>query len=358
MTVAFFPDFSDANPYQTNLAVELAAAGESVATGASGGLFPILRSLRAHGDVTVVHIHWLAPYLFGESLPQTFVKTLSTLIQLLVVRVLGVRVVWTCHNVRSHESTYPRVEHLFKRAFVGTGLCDGVFVHCEAVKDDLVEAYDLPARARSRMVVVDHGHYIDDYADGWSRETARAALGVGPDERVFLFFGQIRPYKGVFELIEAFSSVGLEESRLVIAGNPHTDAIEARLAAATRGADRVDTHLGYVPDDRISLYMNAADAVVLPFQSISTSGSTILAMSFGKALVLPRLGCVPEILDDEGAIMYDPDDPGALAAALRTAESRDLRRMGERNYRLVEAFDWETVAERTAAVYRAVRHGR
>lgn len=358
MTVVFVPDFSDANPYQSNLAAELEASGESVVMGKRGGVFPIIRSCRENGDVSVVHVHWLDPYLFGSAFPITVVKALSTLVELFVLKLLGVSLVWTCHNVSAHESPHPRVERAFKRVFVRSGLCDRVFVHCEAMKADIVTAYDLPGEARSRMVVVEHGHYIDDYENGVDRATARAELDIDPSERVFLFFGQIRPYKGVFELIEAFRAVADTGSRLLIAGKPQTDAIRARLEATTRNDDRIDLALGFVPDDRVRVYMGAADAVVLPFRHITTSGSAVLAMSFRRALVVPRLGCIPEMLDDEGAILYDPDDPDALSAALRAAESRDLGRMGEHNYRLARSRDWETVANRTAAVYRDLQSGR
>lgn len=352
VTVLFFPDYSDANPYQSNLAREIATLDESVEMGAQFGLFPILRSYRSHDDVSAIHFHWLGPYIVAEGKPTTIVRVLMTLFELLLIKASGTAVVWTCHDVRTHESRYPRIEYVSKRFLVRSGLCDRVFVHGEAVADDLIETYDLPDLVRKRIVAIEHGHYIDNYENGSTETTARAELGIDTPGTVFLFFGQVRAYKGVFKLVEAFSAAARPDSRLLVVGNPRNEQIENDLREAIRSDDRIGAHLEYVPDDRVHLYMNAANAVVLPFERITTSGSAILAMSFGKALVVPRLGFAPDLLDEEGAVMYDPDEPNALTNAISTAESRDLPAMGEHNYRLAQGYDWRTVAERTVATYR------
>ncbi len=106
--------------------------------------------------------------------------------------------------------------------------------------------------------------------------------------------------------------------------------------------------------------MNAADVVVLPYRDILTSGNALLAMSFGRPVIIPRLGCVMELLDDRGAFLYDSGDPGALEAAMRHALDADLAAMGAHNYRLATAYDWQGIAGQTDRVYRecACRRGR
>jgi len=58
--------------------------------------------------------------------------------------------------------------------------------------------------------------------------------------------------------------------------------------------------------------MNACDVVVFPYQEILTSGAVILAMSFGRACVAPRLGCIQDVLDDKGAFIYEPSNKAGL----------------------------------------------
>ena len=77
--------------------------------------------------------------------------------------------------------------------------------------------------------------------------------------------------------------------------------------------------LGFVPDEELQVYLRAADVVACPFLEIFTSGSVLLAMSFERAVIAPRRGCVTETLDEAGGILYDADDPQGLEGALRVA---------------------------------------
>lgn len=352
VTVIFLPDSTEYNPYQQNLADAL---DEDVVLGEGTRLLPILFAVRSAEDAPVIHFHWLDPYIYETSGPRTAVLLFLTVLQLVVVRLMGVPVVWTVHNVLSHESRYPRLERWFKHVFVRFGFCAHVFVHCENAADRLVEECALPERVRRRITVVPHGHYVDNYENEVSREEARRELGYDGNERVFLFFGQIKPYKGVVHLVETFASIDDPDYRLLIVGNPSDDATARELEARTDGDDRVRSVLRFVPDGDIQLYMNAADAVVLPYTEITTSGSAVLVMSFGRAVIVPRMGCVPELLDEEGALMYPPDADAGLRDALTEAKRRDLLSMGGHNVRRVRRYDWGTVAERTARVYAGVR---
>jgi len=348
VTVIFLPDSTEYNPYQQNLADAL---DEDVVLGGGDRLLPILSTVRSSGDVSVVHFHWLHPYIHRRTGPRTVAVLLLTVFQLIVVRLMGIPVVWTIHNVLSHESPYPRLERWFKHAFVRLGFCSHVFAHCENAADRLIEECALPECVRRQISVVPHGHYVDDYENEITREEARERLGYDESEWVFLFFGRIEPYKGVVRLVDVFRSIDDPDYRLLIAGNPSNDAIERELEGRIAGDDRIRSVLEFVPDEEIQLYMNAADVVVLPYTEITTSGSAILVMSFGRAIIIPRLGCIPELLEEEGALIYPPESDHGLRDALTEAKRRDLSSMGRYNARQVRRYDWATVAERTARVY-------
>jgi glycosyltransferase involved in cell wall biosynthesis len=80
----------------------------------------------------------------------------------------------------------------------------------------------------------------------------------------------------------------------------------------------------------------------------------LLAMSFGRAVIAPRRGCVAETVDERGAVLYDADDPDGLPGALRQAMGADLEAMGRHNAERLPAFDWSRVAEATLDTYREV----
>lgn len=357
VNVLFAPYYAS-NPYQAALRESLAEHDVSVDDSVNGRFLTLLRSYRRTPDVDVLHVHWLHAYFNAPWLPLFYVRATMLFVQLFVLRLLGVRVVWTLHNLTSHDFPRPETEKRLKRLFV-THLCDGVIVHCEAAIDQAMAVYDLDPAQRAKMHVIPHGHYLDRYDVEGDQTEARLDLDLPLDATVLLYFGMIRPYKNVPTLVETFSRVADADDYLVVAGNPHGDDMREAVARAAEANERVRTRLEYVPDEDVSTYMLAADAVVLPFRDTLTSGSAVLAMSFGRAFVSPRLGCLPELVgDDGGAVLYDPDDPEGLATALRSLDALDLDAMGARNRERIAAYDWVDIAEQTAAVYRDVRRTR
>src|SRR5690606_40109602 len=105
-------------------------------------------------------------------------------------------------------------------------------------------------------------------------------------------------------------------AELVIAGAPLNAQVEKDVRDAAT-SQHVHLHPHFVPDAEIQVYMNAADAVVLPYHDVLTSGAVVLAMSFGKACIAARIGCIPDMLDDAGAILYDPDRSDGRREALK-----------------------------------------
>ena len=350
VSVLFIPDYSDGNPYQSNLAT---AMSMRVTYGDDSSRFPVCRAVLS-GEVTVVHFHWLNLFFKGETRRDFLVSFGLFLLRLFVIRVSGVSVVWTVHNVRMHEPQYPRLERRFKRWFITSETCDRLIVHCEAVSDVVIDELGLPPEVRDRIDVIPHGHYLDNYKNELDRAEARRSLELPQSSTVFLFFGLIRRYKGIDTLIDAFQKSSVSNGQLLIAGNPASEALESELTAQSKGDDRIHCLFEFVPDDEIQRYMNAADAVVLPYREITTSGSAVLAMSFGNALVVPSLGCLPELLDEEGAVFFDPTDDRGLIAALEAAAECDLKEMGRHNENSVRQYSWENIATQTERTYKKV----
>ena len=353
----FLPDFSDANPYQRELRTALEARGVSVSGARAPGRDPlaILRSWLTHGRAPVVHLHWTHNYLGqradGSSARFGRVRAALFLGQLRILRAFGVRIVWTVHNLGHHDraGTAGLNARVHRRL---VGLSDAVICHCEAARESVVATYGIRARDRDRIHVIPHGNYVGVYGPCRPRDEARRSLGLPGDARMLLFVGAVRAYKGLADLGSAFRGVGPPDVRLVIAGKPATDADAQELTAAAAADPRIELRLGFIPDDELPLLLGAADAVVLPFRDILTSGSVILAMSYGRAVVAPSLGCLPETLDSEAAILYDPLGPDALERALNGALEADLEAMGAHARRLADLLAWGPIAVATAELYR------
>jgi len=324
--VAAFPRRLESNPYCELLYDHLERVGVEVVDGRSG-----VGWLLAHrGRVRVLHFHWPERHFRRGALG----AALGFALRLVLARALGYRVVWTVHNLAPHEGGAP-----------GDGIVRAVLervatlvVHCPAAR---------AALGGRPAVVIPHGSYVGRYPNATTQAAARARLGLEAEDRVLVFFGQVRPYKGIDELLGAFAALPARAARLVIAGQP----VAGAALDGTAMDERVRLHLRHVPDAEVQVFMNAADLVVLPYRAVLSSGAAMLALSFGRGIVAPRVGCLAELERTGAAILYDPAAADGLATALRAALEVDPAALGERARRFVRSLSWDAIARRHLAVY-------
>ncbi|MFC5972710.1 glycosyltransferase [Halomarina salina] len=344
-----YPDYSESNAYQRHLRDAIGERGYDVRMVTADTSLPLLDAVREHGRPEVFHINWLHRHFVTDSKVLTALLALRLLFELVVLRALGVELVWTVHNLVEHGRRMPRLELGVRR--IAARLCDRIIVHCESARELVVETYRLPESTQERIEVIPHGHYVDSYPNEVDRETARDSLGFDDDQTVYLYFGLIRSYKNVPNLVRTFSTLDAPDARLLVVGNPMSDRLESEVRTLCSKDDRITCVLEFVPDEEIQDYMNAADAVVLPFEEVLTSGTAILAMSFGRALIAPRAGCVAELLDGDDLLGYPPNDPEGLHESLVSALDADLEALGEYNRERADTLDWEGIADRTVRAY-------
>lgn len=221
----------------------------------------------------------------------------------------GAQVVFLCHNVLPHESSI--ADRLLIR--VGLGAADSFLVQSREDGGNL-------ERIRPGARWAFNPHPVYDWFDmgRFDRDGARRELGV--DGRVLLFFGLIRPYKGLDVLLGAFARVGEElDATLLVVGEFYEDrgrydALIERLGigARLRVVDR------YVPNEDVEMYFKAADVAVLPYRTATQSGIVQTAYSFHLPVIVTRVGGLPDVVrDGETGYVVPPDDPEALADAIR-----------------------------------------
>ena len=92
---------------------------------------------------------------------------------------------------------------------------------------------------------------------------------------------------------------------------------------------------------------------VFPFVDVLTSGSTITALSFGLPVIVPAVGCLPELVDEAVGICYDQQQPGALQQAMLAMQQRDLASLRQAAYERAQTLDWQVIGRQTLAAYQA-----
>jgi glycosyltransferase involved in cell wall biosynthesis len=263
--------------------------------------------------------------------------------------------VYTVHNVRSHEDT-PWESWTLWRSVRGA---DGVIVHTKE------SAHVLAAKAPRALVrVVHHGDYSFFAArSACDRKTARRQLGLREDGQIILAFGAIRPYKGILELIRVLPEIRRRhhDASLVVAG-PLLVGTEAEYRQAIAGAGleaAVTFHPQYVPHGDVAAYFAAADVAVYNYQDITDSGSLRIACSLGVPVVATNVGAFREFLTDgENGRLVPPHDPNSLAAAVGDvlADPVEAARMaGAARHLVTSHWSWADSAKATLALYTEAR---
>ena len=342
------------NPYLRMLAAELTAQGiESTVVSEWPKRTPILGAWQAQGRPGVVHLHWIHDFLGGSKGTPSRRNVAWFDMQLRTLKAAGVRLVWTVHNLKGHESggddSRDRDAHvaLIEKA-------DAIITHCDYARDALIDMYQPSPEAAARVHVLAHGNYVKHYDVDADPVAARAALDLPPDGRVFAFVGAIRGYKNVGELLDAFSGVADlgPDDRLLICGKPLPKKLGRELQERAAADPRIVLRLDRIPEDELSRILRASDVAVMPFRDILTSGSAILALSHGRPVIAPAMGCLPGTLPAQATVLYDPSDRDGLREAIRTAAASDLGVMGVRARAWADTVDWAPIAADTARLYR------
>lgn len=315
------------------------------------GDFLSARWLRANaGVVDVLHFHWTHYHYTADTRSRSVSELGKFIGKLMLARRLGYRIVWTMHNYMPHERTYPQLHYLER--FMFARLAHAVIVHCTHGRYLL--QHKLLRRNRTYVVPLgDFGPYLSVLP---SREDARQRIQIADECGTIIFFGMIRPYKQVSQLIQEFQSLDDHNLRLMIIGvTPFTELRNDIITLAATDS-RISLRLEYVSDEELAIYLAAADVAVFPYRDILGSGSVMLALSCGLPVVAPKIGCPAELVTSDCGELYQPG-PGAIAEALRRSMNRDLPQMKEAARVRARQFPWKNMVRATVGVYQAALEG-
>jgi beta-1,4-mannosyltransferase len=360
MKILVYP--KDGNPYQELLYQHIRNSHKDVSIDYLVGptashtinlaLLPLQLLLYRMRGYKIFHIHWF--FLF--KIPKLDFAIFNIIMKYYCVtimyfsRIIGYKLVWTVHETISHSAKTKRDVSISRYISQRTSnIADAKIIHSNIAINEMLEN----GLNIDNTFVIPHGSYIDVYPKSITRDQARVKLGVKPNEIMILFFGLIRPYKGVDKLIEAYSRLSSKNIRLVIAGRCIDSTIHKKIVSL-RKTIKFDFYDGHIVDDDVAIYFNASDIVCLPFNKITTSGSVLLALSFGKPIVAPRIGDLINLPSNIG-FLYDPTKTNSLLDSLSEAvSSKQLKSKSESASRYANTLSWDKIAKITLDVYRKV----
>jgi len=309
-------------------------------------------------DVSILHVHWPEALYRWASRKPVDQAAQETIARFIALRSVGVKIVWTVHNLAPHEYMDDPVDQGVYSALAQ--LADVIAHHCPYSVEALHKRYGAPAHAIE--VIIPHGHYFG-YPRGIGRTKARKRLSLAEDEVVFLSFGIIRAYKGLNFILEAFDKTPVKRKRLLIAGRfqpAHRRKSVAERWFLTRlryMTPRVSLHLGVVPIADVQVFLDASDVVVLGHSRGLNSGLVPLGMTFGKVVVGPDIGCIAWTLRQGANLVYTPGDVNAFASAMAAAVQKSTVPARELNVEVARSWDWDLGAKTILEAVRAQMPG-
>ena len=285
---------------------------------------------------------------------QTLLAPRKDAVLLLICRLFKVQVVITVHNILPHEVR--RFEpwifaHYYRSAAA-------LILHSELNRSQLLEW--LPSIEAEKTHVVAHGNYEGFRKLELDRSAARAHLGLPEDGQIALFFGAIRPYKGLDLLLQTINPVkeACPEAIFVVAGiiSPELEAMyKAQIAALGIGNEALIARFGYLSTEDAIAYVCAADLVVLPYREIYQSGVLFWAYSFGRGVLATRTGSFPEAVEeDKSGWLVEVESVEALERTLSRVlkDPAKLAEVGEYARKLASTnYNWGGIARKTVQVY-------
>ena len=298
------------------------------------------------GKYDILHVHWPEHIFDAPRITFGIVRSVLFLGLLVWTRVTGKALVWTIHNIDSHDGWHPLLQRIMTKLLARR--LDGYIAMSRTSQQMARER--LPILAQRPGYVIPHGHYRGVYPDTMSRLEARESLGIGVSECVFAFVGSVGQYKNVQALIRAFCDSRHPHARLIIAGKVQSDSYWDEIRQIAGDDARIIWRRGFVPDDELQRYFNAADLTVYPYRNVLNSGSALMSISFLCPVLVPRLGSMEEMSDMVGGGLIQTYTGELTSRTLSEAMERALR-LDRRDARATESLNWQAIAEQTRAAY-------
>lgn len=315
---------SDHNRFLPILLGALEAEGVRVAS------FPDSRDIRMDGPagpLDALILHWPDKVFWEAKGSAGAAALMAGLLARLAARPRRTRLVWMVHDLQPHDGRW------FKRlawppyAAALARMADGAITLSSGTRATVTAAY--PALAGKPMEHVWHPAYPGEVLDPEARAAARAALGWGAEVRAYGYCGQLRPYKGVEDLVTAFRALPDPDARLLVAGMPRDGEIAATLAGLAGDDPRITLRLENLSPEAFRAALGACDLIVAPFRHYLHSGSIVHALSAARPVLTPATAFAGSLAAELGRPDWlqtyeGPLTPAALAAAVLPATPLDL----------------------------------
>ena len=344
--IYFFPDYRVTNPYQ-DLLYSHPPEGCIIKAADLDLVLQLIKHSLTPRKI-VFHLHWTSFVLASaKTVEEAEQFKNSFLIKLLDFLLEGGVFIWTIHNVLPHNCRYRKQE--IELRTILAAVANKIHLHSEKSIKEVTAVFPLPLE---KIQIAYMGNYVGVYQNYVSRHQARLRFGFAAEDVVFLFLGQIRPYKGIDDLIFAFVEIQKQcpNAHLLIVGNSSYPIKKGTTTAKAKLFQNIKVVEEHIPDDELQWYFSASDVVVLPFRSILTSSSVLGALSFARPVIAPDAGMIEEIIQDgKNGFTYRLGDVNSLEQTMLKVANlsrKEREELFDNSLKSVERLTWDNHVKR------------
>ena len=326
----FYTPVARVNPYQDLIYRSFPDAGISVAPVLTPSSINQLMNFPVATKTKSIHLHWNSWMTQGsenESVART--RGLGAVGRVKRLRDQGFNVIWSVHNVFPHDAKYVDVELEIQQKI--SDISTIIHTMSTASLNDLKEYSAIDAE---KILVSPHPSYVGSYPNYISKAEARSRLGIDGDEIVLVMFGAIKAYKGLLKSLDTFDVLRkmhpTSRFRLVVAGKADESPESQEFVRRALNHPFVLIENQTIPNDRVQIYLNAADLGLANYSRSLNSGAVLLYGSFGLPVVVADTGTFRCELDPLSTIFVAgksvEDFADSITEAIKLTNSNKISR--------------------------------
>lgn len=334
--VVVLPDAGPENPFQYELVRYLRQQGMSVTIGKKYALGSTFRALHQH-QPNIIYYDWVHSFILGKSLLWSWIKSLIFVFEITYARFFyRAKIVHTLHNLQNHARLWLGLEKVIYGFFLQN--CSQIRVYSEETKTAAIERFKLNPE---RIKVIQDLPYHLYYENKIGKEESRKRLNLTKDDFVYLFFGELKPYKGIDNLLKVYAEIAQPTDLLIIAGKSYDAAYFASIQHRADTIPSVSMYHRFIEDEEVQVFFNAADVIVLPFVRIDHSGSVDLALSFSKPVITLKTEAMVKLLAHQSELLFETSEQ--LATCLKNAKEINRQVIGQQNFNVVDSTNYRDI---------------
>lgn len=276
------------------------------------------------GRVDVVHVHWADALLAGRNPVTRFGKRMALALFIARIRLTGIPVVRTVHNLTPPDPWLARQLES----------CTTLRIHLTPTT---------PQDSRTPSVCIAHGHYEDWFADFPKQDPKPGRIG---------YVGLLKAYKGITQLLDAFTDTSTPGLSLRLAGRPSDEETAQVITSRITDIPEAEATLRYVSEDELVSLITESELVVLPYLHMHNSGAVLAALSLHRPVLVPANPTNAALADEVGPGWVFPFD-GVLTGATIDSVISELRTRPAAAPPNLAARDWSETGRLHGDAYAA-----